>query len=303
MSICNRCGRFFVYKNSLRRHQQKRRNPCRPAVTSCAQCGNKFTCFNSLEKHKKLYCKAEQQHHHQQQQQHPLKIDPQYFLNQLPSANATSPSHNNNHDNDDDADARHHHQLYTPQSVAEFTPPVSTNTYFHTDSLQELLNQINFSPMMMTNDDDSKAVEGSIPQQSLQQILDNIVKEEEEVVNENNSSSSLSSTTTIWNDITYALDDWLQKLTMMEERQLKVSNLQEKINRTLTQIQQDGLLSIYDFGMLNYIGHVWINLLPSHHTTATINNDIKRLIIQDLLKLYDAQQISYELFIEIIVPL
>ena len=100
--------------------------------------------------------------------------------------------------------------------------------------------------------------------------------------------------------------DWLQKLTMLEERQLKVSNLQEKINRTLSQIQQDGLLSIYDFGMLNYIRQVWIdllNLISSHHTTAMIDKDTKRLIIQDLLKLYDAQQISYELFIEIIVPL
>ena len=148
-------------------------------------------------------------------------------------------------------------------------------------------------------------MKGSIPLQSLQQILDDIVKEE--VVNENNSSLSSSlPTTTIWNDITYALDDWLQQLTMLEERQLKVSTLQEKINRTLSQIQQDGLLSIYDFGMLNYIGQVWINLinlLSSHHTTVTIDKDIKRLIIQDLLKLYDAQQISYELFIEIIVPL
>ena len=150
MSICNRCQRSFVYKNSLRRHQLKRRNPCRPAVTSCAQCGNTFTCFDSLKKHKKLYCKAEQQH---QQQQHSLKIDLQDFLNQLPSsANASSPLHNNHDDDDDDADARYHHQLYTPQPIAEFTPPVPTNTYFHTDSLQELLNQINFSPLM-TNDD------------------------------------------------------------------------------------------------------------------------------------------------------
>ena len=138
MSICNRCERIFVYKNSLRRHQQKRRNPCRPAVASCAQCGNTFTCFESLKKHKKLYCKAEQHHH--------TEIDIQDFLNQLPSANASLPSPPppppcNNHNDDDDQ-----HQLHTPQSVAEFTRV--PNTYFHNDSLQELLNQINFSPLM-----------------------------------------------------------------------------------------------------------------------------------------------------------
>ena len=126
MSICNRCDRFFVYKNSLRRHQQKRHNPCRLAVASCTQCGNKFTSFESLKKHKKLYWKGEQ---------HYPEINQQDFLNQLPSANVSP------HNNDD-----HHHQLHTPQSVADFTPV--PNTYFDSDTLQELLNQIQFSPIM-----------------------------------------------------------------------------------------------------------------------------------------------------------
>ena len=93
MSVCNRCERSFVYKNSLRRHQLKRRNPCRPAVTSCIQCGNKFTCFDSLKKHKKLYCKAEEK------EEEPLDVNIQDFINQLSSSVLVS----DNDDNDDDA--------------------------------------------------------------------------------------------------------------------------------------------------------------------------------------------------------
>ena len=132
--------------------------------------------------------------------------------------------------------------------------------------------------------------------EKLQQIIDKLVKEEVPTCN-------VSTTTTIWNDITYALNDWLQKISELEERQRQVADLQDRINQTLQQIQQDGLISIYDFETLNYIGRVWIDLinLLSTHTTATMNKDTKRLIIQNLLQLYNAQQISSELFTEIII--
>ena len=41
---------------------------------------------------------------------------------------------------------------------------------------------------------------------------------------------------------------------IIEERQRKVNDLRERINRRLEQIQQDGLISIDDFGRL------WIEL-------------------------------------------
>jgi len=134
--------------------------------------------------------------------------------------------------------------------------------------------------------------------EELQQVLDKLVKEEGEIL-------PSSTSTTIWNDITYALDDWLQKISVLEERQSQVTNLQDRINRTLQQIQLDGLISIYDYGTLSYIGRVWIDLinLISSHTTAVMNKDTTRLIIHNLLQLYNAQQISSELFIEIIVQL
>ena len=57
---------------------------------------------------------------------------------------------------------------------------------------------------------------------------------------------------TTWDDIIYALDDWLRKISVMEERERRVSTLEEKIDRTLQQIQQDGLISICGFESLLY---------------------------------------------------
>ena len=146
------------------------------------------------------------------------------------------------------------------------------------------------------------AEEGVIEQQSLEQILDNLIKEEEK--NENVSTTTVI--TTIWDNISNALDEWLQSISILEERQRKVNDLRERINRTLEQVQQDGLISIYDFGTLTYIGRLWIdliNLISSCVATTIVDKDKKRLIFENLFQLYNIQQISYELFMEIILQL
>ena len=58
--------------------------------------------------------------------------------------------------------------------------------------------------------------EGSIEQQDLQQILDNLVKEEDEW---NENVSTTMTTITIWEYISNALDEWLQSISILEERQ------------------------------------------------------------------------------------
>ena len=110
----------------------------------------------------------------------------------------------------------------------------------------------------------------------------------------------------IWDNISNALDGWLQSISLLEERQRKVSDLRERINRKLGQVQQEGLISIYDFGTLTYIGQVWvdlINLLSSCTETTVMDKDVKRLILENLFQLYNIQQISYELIMEIILQL
>ena len=148
------------------------------------------------------------------------------------------------------------------------------------------------------------AGEGSMKQQDFQQILDNLVKEEEEKGNGN--VSTTTTRITICDDISNALDEWLRSISILEERQRKVNDLHGRINRVLQQVQQDGLISIYDFETLTYIGRVWIdliNLVPSCTVTTVMNKDVKRLILENLFQLYNMQQISFVLLIDIIVQL
>ena len=99
--------------------------------------------------------------------------------------------------------------------------------------------------------------------------------------------------------INAALESWLDQISVLEERQQIVSNFHERIIRTLQQIQIEGLLPFYDFAVLNYIGETWLQLL-NNVSAETID---KRCILQNLLKLYNANQISEELLIEIAVQL
>ena len=153
------------------------------------------------------------------------------------------------------------------------------------------------------------AGEGSTEYQDLQQILDDFVKNEEERANANVSTTATTAMTVtlpIWDNISNALDEWLQSISALEERQRKVNDLRERINRRLEQIRQDGLISIYDFGTLTYIGRLWIdliNLIMPCGVTTIMNKDIKRLIFENLFQLYNIQQISYELFMKIILQL
>ena len=303
MSICNRCERFFVYKNSLRRHQQKRRRPCRPAVASCVQCGNKFTSFDSLKKHKKLYCKAEEEHNHQEQK-HLQKIDLQDFLNQLPSS--SSPSNNNNNHDDDD-DARNHQQLYTSQSVAEFTPSPPPNTYFHNDSLQELLDQINFSPMMTNNDNDNIIIadeeeEGECKAANIHAHDNDIVNVV--VVDDNDNEEKLQRQEDgqeVLNHFDSILTSWLYEIQRLEDTCKSHSIVKDKILESLYRMLQDGLLSTIEYNDLVYTSNLFIKLhdlitvyLPAIH---------KRSVIDILIELYEMKKITRAVFIEMCVNL
>ena len=62
------------------------------------------------------------------------------------------------------------------------------------------------------------AGEGGTEYQDLQQILDNFVKEEEK--NENkNVSTPVTVALSIWDNISNALDEWLQSISVLNEKQ------------------------------------------------------------------------------------
>ena len=149
------------------------------------------------------------------------------------------------------------------------------------------------------------AGEGSTEYRDLKEILDNFAKEQEEKENINVSATT-NVALSIWDNISNALDEWLRSISILEERQRKVRDLRERINRKLEQVQQDGLISIYDFGTLTYIGQVWIdliNLLSSCTDATVMDKDVKQLILKNLFQLYNMQQILYELIMKIILQL
>ena len=91
----------------------------------------------------------------------------------------------------------------------------------------------------------------------------------------------------------------MDNISLIEERQIKLDSLQDRINRTIQQIQFDGLISIFDVERLRCIGKIWISLL--NHFKLERSEDSKRVIISDLIKLYDYGQISADLCTEIII--
>ena len=334
MSICNRCERFFVYKNSLRRHQQKRRRPCRPAVASCMQCGNKFTSFESLKKHKKLYCKGEEQ-------QHRVETNLQDFLNQLPSphnkhddddlhhhhhhqqhhqlctpqsvADDFTPA-SNNYFHNNSLQVQQHHQLYTPQSVADFTPV--PNNYSHNDSLQELLNQINFSPMISNNNNTKEEEEEEEEEEDESNIHtavaaaataindydDNIVNVDNDNDDSNVNEDKLQQNNQeVLNHFDNILTSWLCEIQRLENVCKSNSIVKDKILESLYHMLQDGLLSTIEYNDLVYTSNLFIKL----HDLITVYSPAihKRSVIDILTELYEMKKITRDVLIEMCVNL
>ena len=104
---------------------------------------------------------------------------------------------------------------------------------------------------------------------------------------------------TIFEDISLAIDNWLEKISHLEERQNQLGGLQEKVYKSLKRVKENGSVSAYDYDRLRQIGDIWIDLINSF-STARRN---KRLIVKNLLRLYDLEEISIGLFIEAVVQL
>ena len=105
----------------------------------------------------------------------------------------------------------------------------------------------------------------------------------------------------VFEKISLALQSWIDNLTDLEERHQRIVSLQERIQRTLWQIQQEGSMSIYEFGTLQYIGMLWTNLIEL--LTVAMDDSTKRNIIEHLLRLYELEQITENMFIVIIMGL
>ena len=109
------------------------------------------------------------------------------------------------------------------------------------------------------------------------------------------------SRSSIFDKISFALQSWIDSLTVLEERHQRIVSLQERIQRTLCQIQQEGTMSIYAFETLQYIAMLWTNLIEILYNA--MDDSTKRNIIEHLLRLYELEQITENMFIVIIMEL
>ena len=82
-----------------------------------------------------------------------------------------------------------------------------------------------------------------------------------------------------------AFYEWLNSVAIILEGE------RPTMSRTLDQIRMDGLYSIYDFARIRSVAQTWLDL---------INTDDKRVIVNLLMRLYDMEQITLDLFIETI---
>ena len=98
----------------------------------------------------------------------------------------------------------------------------------------------------------------------------------------------------VFEKISLALQSWIDALSVLEERNQIITSLEERIERTLIQIQQEGEMSIYAFQSLKQIGALWLNLVQLLSLRMDASN--KRNIIRHLLQLKELDQITENVY-------
>ena len=102
----------------------------------------------------------------------------------------------------------------------------------------------------------------------------------------------------IWSDITYALNQWTQRILDTETCLGKTVGFREKIEASLHRQQLDGFLNHQDIAELRYIADLWAKLLNSISSYAIGCEFVKRDIVTSLLGLHKLRQITDGLFIK-----
>ena len=94
----------------------------------------------------------------------------------------------------------------------------------------------------------------------------------------------------ILTDVMTAIDDWLDNLTIKEEKYNQIQNAQDRIQQTLLQMQFEGEVSTE----IEFIGNLWIDIL---------NTDNPEELLMKILMLLEIGAISRDLTYQLIVKL
>ena len=92
----------------------------------------------------------------------------------------------------------------------------------------------------------------------------------------------------ILTDIMQAIDDWLESLTIKEEKYNQIQNAQERIQQTLLQMQFEGEVSTE----VEFIGNLWVDIL---------NTESKEQLLMKILMLMEIGGISRDLTYQLIL--
>ena len=104
---------------------------------------------------------------------------------------------------------------------------------------------------------------------------------------------------TILEDVSNALNSWMQRITNLESRIDQTVDYREAVINSLEGQVLDGLITDLDSRELQFILDSWINLYISilHYNIGVVSVD--RDIFTYLLRLLAANQISEDFFIEV----
>lgn len=106
--------------------------------------------------------------------------------------------------------------------------------------------------------------------------------------------------TDVWVDISNALDNWLDRVVDIESRftsNAQTIGIEQRIERSIHRMLEDGLLNICDAGELRFVGDSWMRLINAYSCYSIGCTTYKHDIYSSLLDLFTAKQISKDLFI------
>ena len=100
-------------------------------------------------------------------------------------------------------------------------------------------------------------------------------------------------------DIVMAVDIWLGKLNVTENKNIVLANMKRRIHRTMSQVQFEGIYSLLEVERLQCITDTWTNILDLLQCGKTEEN--QKILVKKVLELFDHGEISLLLTNELIV--
>ena len=101
--------------------------------------------------------------------------------------------------------------------------------------------------------------------------------------------------------VTSILENWLLSLETQECIMRKIDDIKQKLNRTVKAIEYEGHYTIIEMGRLQYITNKWELLMDQVNKPVELTD--KREIIKTLLELFEVEQLSKSILVDILYSL